>query len=294
MHPESFTDYARSIPGLTFQDAGAGRQTPTLRGINPTVGAVAVGYYIGETPMPVNGGGANPALVDIDRIEVLRGPQGTLYGSSSIGGTIKLIPHAPDLSRFEGSVKGEGMITQGADGASPGGRGELVLNVPIVEGVETVRGAFWGLNEGGFINRTWTNAAQKGIATGPVVGKVGNLPDEHTWGFRTTALFQPTEKFSLSAMIFLQHRHFDGFTDITGGASNSTYHLVQNLISNVPELQDSRFELYNLTAKYSFGRFNLVSSTSYSDQELRYTEERHFTRAVPFWPTSTASTMSKC
>src|SRR5207245_682905 len=97
MGAESFTDYARSIPGLTFQDLGAGRQVPILRGINPTAGAVAVGYYIGETPMPTARSPVGPALADIDRIEVLRGPQGTLYGSSSIGGTIKLVPRAPNL-----------------------------------------------------------------------------------------------------------------------------------------------------------------------------------------------------
>src|SRR5262249_33096228 len=85
MGAESFTDYARSIPGLTFQDAGAGRQIPTIRGINPSAGAPAVAYYIDETPMPANlSFVVNPRLADLARVEVLRGPQGTLYGSSSI------------------------------------------------------------------------------------------------------------------------------------------------------------------------------------------------------------------
>lgn len=288
MGAESFTDYARSIPGLTFQDQGAGRQLPTLRGLNPTTGAAAVGYYIGETPIPNATGGATganfsagPTLIDIDRIEVLRGPQGTLYGSSSIGGTIKLVPHAPNLSRFEGSAKAEALMTQGMDGASPGGQAQLVLNVPIVEGTVAVRGAFWYRNVGGFINRTWTNAGEAGIATGPIVGKVGNIGDEHTWGFRTTALYQPTERLSLSAMAYLQRQHFDGSTNITGGASNPNDRLVQNFISDVPEPQESRFALYNLTAKYGFDRFNVVSSTSYSDQSWRTSQEG--TSAVQAW-----------
>lgn len=225
MGAESFTDYARSIPGLTFTDAGGGRQTPAIRGINPSVGSGTVGYYIDETPIAgIEGGGGivQPTLVDINRIEVLRGPQGTLYGSSSIGGTIKLVPNAPNLSRVEGSVKGEGLVTQGADGASLGGQAELVLNVPIVEDLAAVRAALWYRDAGGFINRTWTNAGALGIATGPQVGKVGNLPDEHTWGLRTTALFQPIEQLKVSAMIYLERQHFDGFTDITGGASNPT------------------------------------------------------------------------
>ena len=123
-----------------------------------------MGYYIDETPIPAPLGGGvvvNPRLVDIDRIEVLRGPQGTLYGSSSIGGTIKLVPNAPNLTRLEGSAQGRGMlVTKGADGASLGGQGEFVVNVPIVENLAAVRAAFWYQDAGGFINRTWTNTGR--------------------------------------------------------------------------------------------------------------------------------------
>jgi outer membrane receptor protein involved in Fe transport len=276
MGAESFTDYARSIPGLTFSDSGGGRQTPAIRGINPSVGAGTVSFYIDETPIPGTQGTGEmvePALIDIDRIEVLRGPQGTLYGSSSIGGTIKLVPNAPNLSKFEGSVKVEGLVTQGASGASPGGEGDLVLNVPIVEGVAAVRSAFWYRNAGGFIDRTYTNAGTLGIATGPVVGTVRNLPDEHTWGMRTTGLFQPTEQLKISAMVYLERQHFDGFSDITGGAGNPNNRLVQNFISDVPEPQDNTLDLYNLTVKYDFGRFNLTSSTSDSQRGEEHTEE---------------------
>jgi iron complex outermembrane receptor protein len=276
MGAESFTDYARSIPGLTFTDACAGRQTPAIRGINPSVGAGAVGYYIDETPIAgIEGGGGivQPTLIDINRIEVLRGPQGTLYGSSSIGGTIKLVPNEPNLSSVEGTAKVEGLVTQGANGGSPGAQAELVLNVPIVEGLAAVRAAFWYRDDGGFINRTWSNAGELGIATGPAVGTVGNLPDEHTWGLRTTALFQPMEQLKVTAMIYLERQHFDGFTDITGGASNPNNQLVQNFISDTPEPQDNTFDLYNLTAKYSFGRFNVVSSTSYLQRGQETSEE---------------------
>jgi iron complex outermembrane recepter protein len=278
MGAASFTDYARSIPGLTFTDLGAGREVLSIRGINATVGAATVGYYIGETPIPqFFGSGTSPAvnpnLIDIDRIEVLRGPQGTLYGSGSIGGTIKLIPNAPDLSTFGGSVKTTGMLTQGANGASPGGEEDIVLNVPIIDNIFGVRMVFWDRDVGGFINRTFTNQGVAGIAVGPVQGTVGNLPDEHTWGFRTTALFKPNEQFDVTAQIYLQHQHFNGYSDITGGAANPGNGLVQNFISNVAEPQENDFVLYSLTVKYDFGRFNLVSSTGYSDQANDFTEE---------------------
>lgn len=276
MGAETFTDYARSIPGLTFTDLGGGRQIPSIRGINPSAGEGTVGYYIDETPIAgIEGEGivSQPTLIDINRIEVLRGPQGTLYGSSSIGGTIKLIPNAPNLTSVEGSVKVEAQDTQGANGASPGEQSDLVLNVPIVQGFAALRTALWDRDVGGFIDRTWTNTGANGIATGPVVGTVGNLPDEHTWGFRTAALFQPVEQLKISAMVYHETQHLDGFTDITGGAGNPNDQLVQNFISDTPEPQVNDISLYNLTVKYAFGRFNVVSSTSYMERVLQYTEE---------------------
>ena len=276
MGAREFTDYARSIPGLTFTDSGAGRQTPAIRGINPSAGSATVGYYIDETPIPAPLGGgvaANPRLVDIDRVEVLRGPQGTLYGSGSIGGTIKLVPNAPNLSRTEGSAKVEALFTQGADGTSVGGQGELVLNLPIVQDHAAVRAAFWYQDAPGFINRTWTNSGELGIATGPVVGKAGNVAAEHTWGGRVTGLFQPNEQLDISALIYLERQQFDGFNDITGGTGNPNDALVQNFISDTPEPQDNQFDLYNITVKYRFDRFNFVSSTSYFQRGQTTTEE---------------------
>jgi outer membrane receptor protein involved in Fe transport len=276
MGAQSFTDYARSIPGLTFTDLGGGRQIPAIRGINPSVGEGTVGYYIDETPIAgIEGEGivSQPTLVDIDRVEVLRGPQGTLYGSSSIGGTIKLVTNQPDPTKIEGSVKTEGLITQGQGGASPGGQTELVLNLPIVQDLAALRTAFWYRDVGGFIDRTWTNTGANGIATGPVVGTVKNLPDEHTWGFRSTGLYQPSEQLKVTAMIYHERQELDGFTDITGGAANPNNQPFQNFISDTPEPQLNDITLYSLTANYSFGRFNIVSSTSYMERVLQYTEE---------------------
>jgi len=284
MGAQSFTDYARSIPGLTFQDAGAGRQTPTIRGINPSAGRPAVGYYIDETPIPTSYAGfvVNPELVDLARVEVLRGPQGTLYGSSSIGGTIKLVPNAPNLSQVSGSIKGTAMVTEGASGASPGVDTQLVLNIPVAGGVAAVRGAFWGRDVGGYIDRTYGYAGDYGGVT-PPRGSVNNLPDEHSWGLRVMGLIQPNEQLDISAMAYIQNQHFDGFSDITGGADNPDDRLVQNFLADVSEPQSNRFELYNLTIKYRAGRVNLVSSTSYSSQHADFSMEGM--SAIQFFPT---------
>jgi iron complex outermembrane recepter protein len=275
MGAESFTDYARTVPGLTFTDLGAGRQKLSLRGLNSTVGADTVGYYIGEIPIEslhagqynvssFGGSPVDPHLTDISQIEVLRGPQGTLYGSSSVGGTVKLVPNAPNLSRFEGSAGAGVRVTQGEGGASPGGEADLVLNLPIVDGVAGVRAALWGRDLGGFIDRTYGYAGNFGSPTALATGTVRNLPNEHTWGMRTTALFKPVERLEISAMVYLQHQHFDGFQDITGGATNPNDRLQQVLISDVAEPQDNQFTLYGLTASYDFDGFKLLSATGYS------------------------------
>jgi iron complex outermembrane recepter protein len=284
MGADSFTDYARTIPGLTFTDLGAGRQKTSLRGLNSTIGADTVGYYIGEIPVASARGGqynlsgyggspVNPYLLDIDRVEVLRGPQGTLYGSGSMGGTIKLVPKAPNLTQFEGAVGASAQVTQGESGASPGGTADLVLNVPIVNDVAAVRSVFWGRNLGGFIDRSYGYAGNFGSPTAVPTGTVKNLPDEHTWGLRTTALVKPLEHLEINAMVYLQRQHLDGFQDITGGDINAGDRLVQTLISDVPEPQDNRFTLYGLTASYDFQRFTLLSATSYYDNSSSTSEE---------------------
>ena len=105
----SMEDYLRTTPGVAMQDRGAGQNAIVMRGIgaDPQNDASSVGVYYGEIPITGAGGlrGGNPdiKLVDIDRIEILRGPQGTLFGEGSMSGTVRVIPNPPDLSEF--SVK---------------------------------------------------------------------------------------------------------------------------------------------------------------------------------------------
>lgn len=284
MGAQSLTGYARTVPGLTFTDLGNGRQKLSLRGLNSTIGSDTVGYYIGEIPIESTHGGSynissygggpvNPYLLDIDRIEVLRGPQGTLYGSGSMGGTIKLVPKEPNLTTFEGSVGAGAQVTEGEGGASPGGDADLVLNVPIVANLAAVRAVFWGRDLGGFIDRTYGYAGNFGSSTPLPRGTVSNLPDEHTWGLRAIGLVQPIERLKISAMVYLQNQHFNGFQDITGGATNPDDRLQQVLISNVAEPQTNRFSLYGLTVSYDFDRFELLSATGYSTSRSQVDEE---------------------
>src|ERR1700726_3524767 len=119
----SVHDIARTVPGISVRSAGPGLTEYDARGLASNGGAApTVGFYLDEIPLSppaLSQSGKvviDPDLYDIERVEVLRGPQGTLYGSGSMGGTIKVITNQPKLGVFEGSVQGTGSYTDGGGG----------------------------------------------------------------------------------------------------------------------------------------------------------------------------------
>src|SRR5580658_8186096 len=128
-------DIARDVPGLSMRSAGPGLTEYEARGLASNGGAApTVGFYLDEIPLSppaLSQSGKvviDPGLYDVDRVEVLRGPQGTLYGSGSMGGTVKIITTPPKLDVFEGSAQATLSDTDGG-GANYGGN--LMLNVPL-------------------------------------------------------------------------------------------------------------------------------------------------------------------
>src|SRR6185437_12658150 len=98
---QSFSDYAQAVPGLSFASGGPGLNRIAIRGVSSSGGSSAtVGYYIDDTPISDIKYNPDLDLIDLQRIEVLRGPQGTLYGSGSMGGTIRLITNKPKLNAW--------------------------------------------------------------------------------------------------------------------------------------------------------------------------------------------------
>src|ERR1700674_3119257 len=126
---------AREVPGLSVRSAGPGETEYEARGLASSGGAApTVGFYLNEVPLSppalAQAGKVviDPNLYDVERIEVLRGPQGTLYGSSSMGGTVKVVTNQPKLGTWEGSVQGVLSDTQGGSG---NGSGSFMLNIPM-------------------------------------------------------------------------------------------------------------------------------------------------------------------
>ena len=222
---------AGEIPGLSIQDLGPGDKKYVIRGINST-GDSTTGVYYGEAVISGtnsdDGGGfeSDIRLYDMDRVEVLRGPQGTLYGASSMSGTIRFIPKSPDLNNLGGYVTLEGSETAQASG-NYNINGEV--NLPIIDGVLAVRMVGWKLYDSGYINQIRVGTGVTGTSniappgkppnyqTEPVaaLGYLKGVNDDDVGGGRAIVRFQPTDKLTIDATYTSQ-------TETSGGSSRYT------------------------------------------------------------------------
>jgi outer membrane receptor protein involved in Fe transport len=152
-----FEDYASQISGMSFENQGPGDKKYILRGVQST-GASTVGVYFDDIVITSNhrqdGGGRQPdiRLVDMERLEVLKGPQGTLYGASSMAGTIRMITNKPDATEFSGSVSGGIGSTKDAHKADY--NTDMYLNIPIVQDKFAIRVVGYKDRVGGYIDDT--------------------------------------------------------------------------------------------------------------------------------------------
>src|SRR5208337_3608609 len=130
----NFFDYATKVPNLAFAPTGDGvgtARTVSIRGIS---GDNTTGFYIDETPLPDS---IDPRVLDIDHIEVLRGPQGTLYGARSMGGTVRIITKTPELNDYDATVHAGLSSTSRTD--RPNYTGDAVFNIPLIQGRVALR-----------------------------------------------------------------------------------------------------------------------------------------------------------
>jgi iron complex outermembrane recepter protein len=220
-------DVAGQIPGLSIQDLGPGDKKYVIRGINST-GYATTGVYYGEAVISGSnaddGGGfeSDIRLYDLDHIEVLRGPQGTLYGASSMSGTIRFIPKAPDLNNISGYGTIEGSKTSHTERENYNFNG--AVNLPLIDGVLAVRMVGWKEYDAGYVNaiRVGTGvtalAATKGGPTVQPVNPVGLLQginDDNVGGGRIMVRYQPFDKLTIDA-------NYTAQTETSGGSSRYT------------------------------------------------------------------------
>ena len=250
----------RTTPNLIINENANGGSRVIIRNLN-AAGEPLVGLYYDETPITGTSGVSNDAggtqpgirLFDVERVEVLRGPQGTLYGASSMGGTIRLIFAKPDLNDVEGSLNGgltdvahgEGSIGTSADG---------MINLPVIEDVLAVRAvAFWDKAPGFLDNR--------------VLG-VYDYNTNRSYGGRLMARFRPMDDLTIDGMAVYQQR--DGWNSTWNQTRLQLFDTKFDQDLRVRTPQRDKFELYTGTLNWDFSFATLTAVASYSKRDLEF------------------------
>jgi len=258
-------DYVKLVPGLQLTQATPGFGRLVLRGINTNGAASAVGVYVDETPFGSSSGLANGAVIagdfdtfDVARVEVLRGPQGTLYGASSLGGVLKYVTVEPQFDSFEGRVRGS---LETADDGDMSYSGAAVANIPVSDNV-AIRASGFLRKVGGFIDSIGT--AGSDVAD--------DINGSTVSGGRASMLFTPGDAFSLRLSAFIQDIDNDA-SSVVDSDSMTGESLYGGLTQSqfVPEAADVSYRVYNATAVWDVGFADLTSSTSYGtlNQDFR-------------------------
>lgn len=261
----SFIDYAQLVPGFTVTQDNPGETRLILRGINTGSVGSTVATYVDDTPFGASGSLSNGAILagdfdtfDVARVEVLRGPQGTLYGSNSLGGVLKFVTNKPNTDRFE--VRAQAGVEDTRYGEM-GYLGNALVNVPLGDTLAFRASGFYR-ETGGFID-----APARG-------GR--NVNGTKSYGGRASVSFEPTEALSVRLLAMLQKietnspstfqadpRTFQPVDAVTGNvvseASRSRY-------ERIAEFNNLDYRLYAGTVDYDFGFATLTSITSYSEQ----------------------------
>lgn len=263
------SDYAKLVPGLQLNASSPGQARLVLRGVNTGSISSTVAVYQDETVFGSSSGLINGATLtgdfdtfDIARIEVLRGPQGTLYGANALSGLIKFVPNAPNATKFEARARGGVEATKGGELSYSG---NALVNLPLSDSL-AVRASGYYNKRGGFIDSIGTG--------GSAVAK--DINGYKSYGGRVSVLFEPTDKFSISAMAYLQNLDVDADDTVEANPINgATLYGRYTHSQFAKEYSRTSYRIYSGVAKYDLDFAELISATSYST--LRQDNRADFT-----------------
>ena len=277
------TTLAEQVPGVSFKTAGPGQTEFEMRGLTSTGGeSPTVGVYLDDVMLTPAGMAQNgktvidPSLFDLSRVEVLRGPQGTLYGAGSMGGTIRFVTNSPDPRQFSGDA--EGILSDTSRGGGFNHTENAMLNVPLVQGAAALRLVGTDQRTEGWIDRTVINpfptevngsTARGDVAAATPSRTIGHSNTEILRGGRAELLLQPLERLQITGNIMHQRIAQDGPNTIDSPPTTEAHYQP----FDVAEPFADTFDLYSLTAQYDFDAFQLVSATGYWDREQDQTQD---------------------
>ncbi len=275
------SDVARWVPGLSVADQGGRTGSPIIvRGLNtnssgPDSDAGTVATYIGEIPLVVD-----MKLIDVERVEVLIGPQGTLYGAGTLGGAIRYLPNKPILDETSGSLYGDVFTLSESD--DTGGEAGFVFNTPIIDDELAVRFAVNYLDEPGYIDYNYV-VREAGVslpdpdwsdsdAVDSNLRQVADANFEKTTTAKAMIRWQPNDTFDATLSYFYQKQEIGGRSIVHNNSLSETNPLsaVMGEYESGYRYQEPREKedtLLSLEMTVDLGFAELTSATGYSEFE---------------------------
>jgi iron complex outermembrane receptor protein len=260
---------AANVPGFTVQNLGPGQSQVAMRGVS--AGQIVrdqpgvkeqVGIYLDDSAISTSLFTPDIDLWDLSRVEVLRGPQGTLFGSGSLSGTVRYITNAPELGATNGNAE---MTLSSITGGGIGGSAKATMNRPLGD-KGAMRVAAYYTQYGGFID-----------AVQPNLSVNEDVNDGHRAGARLSFRFDPNERFSITPRLVYQKIETNGWNrtdlyNILGNPFTTTRPPVRlgdrRQFTQIEEPYDDEFLLADVNATFDFGGFKLTSITTYIDRDV--------------------------
>jgi len=294
-----FSDIIRQTPGVTFERSNTTTNI-AIRGINSTVGAATTGIYIDDVPIQIRqlgygGGNVYPVIFDLDRVEVLRGPQGTLFGAGSEGGTVRFITPQPDLSDLRIYGRSEIAATEGGETSGEAG---ISVAAPLAADKLGIAASGYWRRDGGFVDRVFagTQANPSGVTNPPVVDRNANRNDSYVG--RVALTWQPTADVKITPAFFFQQIDTDDSAESWELFSDYDNNVFRNG-NRLPEWSRDRFYLASLNTTIDLGGVDLIGVGAYFDRTQRFQQDyTNFdqtlftaTNALPFFDDQSAPSL---
>ena len=276
----SFDDYAKLLPSVSSQSFGPGQSQIYFRGVTSggdglhAGSAPATGLYLDEIPLTTIANNVDFHVYDVARVEALAGPQGTLYGASSLAGTLRIITNKPDPSKFEGGIDLQG--NKFGKGAA-GGMAEAFVNVPINEGMAIRLVGFYE-HDGGYIDNT-LKIRNLDVDNDPTTGHAGgvagadvsisnaaqvkkNFNDVDTYGGRAALKVDLDDNWSMTPTIIYQNQKTHGNFLYDPRAGDLKVH------DFVPEYNKDRWYQAALTIQGKLGDWDVTYAGGYFERKV--------------------------
>jgi iron complex outermembrane receptor protein len=279
-------DLARLSPGLNFQRNGmssSGNYNDegsdiNIRGVDSAAGTSTTGIYIDDTPIQTRHLGfgainAFPALFDLDRVEVLRGPQGTLFGAGAEGGVVRFLAPDPEINKSSGYARADGAVT---DGGSPSWEGGVAVGAPLIDDVLAFRASVSFRRDGGWVDRSSYTLSPNSLALLPTPIFTGVTQPNANYSETTTARlalkWKVSDTLEVMPSIFYQRLQINDTAAYWQSLSNSGDNVFRNGNAGTNP-SDDPLTLSAIRIKWDLGFASLFSNTSYYNRNQQATSD---------------------